>query len=1004
MKENDKKNRWLKPLIIIVIAAVVIYLIYRQVTDMLFGGAVAVSVEDVYTTIQQCMAPIILVCAVIVAAAVVSVMIRKKEKHLVKLVRWNSVLAVVLAVAVAANWICLDIQYSLLNKALTGSDGLSEETEETSLALTEEITGEGIVLLKNENNSLPIESGTKLNVFGWGSTQPIYGGTGSGSVDESTAVSLLEGLENAGFEINETLVDFYTEYRSDRPEVGMGTVDWTIPQPTMAEYDEAGVFEDAQEYSDTAVIVITRSGGEGMDLPEKYSTESSYNKSQQGSDVVYSTQEDDIDTDKTYLELSNREIDMVERVTGEFENVYVVINSANAMELGWLDEYENIDAALWIGGSGARGFNALGSVLCGDVNPSGRLVDTYVYDLKSTPTYNNYGNYEYTNSEEITGSSENVAKFVNYVEGIYVGYKFYETAAVEGLIDYDTTVQYPFGYGLSYTTFEKSITDMQDDGTTITLEVTVTNTGDTAGKDVVEIYYTPPYYNGGIEKASTNLVQFEKTDLLEPGESQAVTVSFDYEDMASYDDLGYGCYVLEHGDYEITLNSDSHTVLDSVTVTLDDDIIYNEENDGARSSDETVATNQFEDARGDVTYLSRANGFANYAEATAAPTNFEMSEEDIENYHCKNNYDASEYDDDNAEMPVTGADNGLTITDMTGLDYDDGQWEDFLDQLTVDEMVNLVANGGFQTVAVESVDSPATTDSDGPAGISSNFNSSISGVAYPPAVVIASTWNKELANERGTQVGIECNELGVTGWYGPAMNIHRSAFSGRNFEYYSEDGTLSGLIGAEEVGGATSQGVMTYVKHFALNDQETNRTNGICTWATEQSIREIYLKAFEGAFKDGESLAVMTSFNSIGAVWAGSNSSLLKSVLREEWGFHGAVITDAMDPLADFYMDLNEGIRNGLTKGLSMTDSTDSITDTDSASTVIALREAAHETLYGVANSNAVGNDAGMADWVKVFIGVDVVLVVLLAVTEYLLIMRYRKQMGKQAAKVKLDK
>lgn len=1004
MKENDKKNRWLKPLLIIVIAAVIIYLVYRQLTNMLFGGAVAVSMEDVYTTIQQCMAPIILVFIVVIAAIVVSVIIRRKEKPFVKLVRWNSVLAVVLVVAVAANWICLDIQYSLINKVLTGSDGLSEETEATSLALTEEITEEGIVLLKNENNSLPIESGTKLNVFGWGSTQPIYGGTGSGSVDESTAVSLLEGLENAGFEINETLVDFYTEFRTDRPEVGMGTVDWTIPQPTMEEYDETGIFENAQEYSDTAVIVITRSGGEGMDLPEKYSTESSYNKSQQGSDVIYSTQEDDIDTDKTYLELSNREIDMVERVTDEFENVYVVINSANAMELGWLDEYENIDAALWIGGSGARGFNALGSVLCGEVNPSGRLVDTYVYDLKSTPTYNNYGNYEYTNSEEITGSPENVAKFVNYVEGIYVGYKFYETAAVEGLIDYDTTVQYPFGYGISYTTFEKSITDMQDDGTTITLEVTVTNTGDTAGKDVVEIYYTPPYYNGGIEKASTNLVQFEKTDLLEPGDSQTVTVSFDYEDMASYDDLGYGCYVLEHGDYEITLNSDSHTVLDSVTVTVDEDVIYNDENDGARSSDETAATNQFEDARGDVTYLSREDGFANYEEATAAPTDFEMSEEDIENYHCKNNYDASEYDDVDAEMPVTGADNGLTITDMTGLDYDDSQWEDFLDQLTVNEMVNLVANGGFQTVAVESVDSPATTDSDGPAGITSNFNSSISGVAYPPAVVIASTWNKELANERGTQVGIECNELGVTGWYGPAMNIHRSAFSGRNFEYYSEDGTLSGLIGAEEVGGATSQGVMTYVKHFALNDQETNRTNGICTWATEQSIREIYLKAFEGAFKDGESLAVMSSFNSIGTAWAGSNSSLLESVLREEWGFHGAVVTDAMDPLADFYMDLNEGIRNGLTKGLSMTDSTDSIKDTDSASTVIALREAAHETLYGVANSNAVGNDTGMADWVKVFVGADVLLVVLLAAAECLLIMRYRKQMGKNIAKIEITK
>ena len=620
------------------------------------------------------------------------------------------------------------------------------------------------------------------------------------------------------------------------------------------------------------------------------------------------------------------------------------------------------------------------------------MVDTYVYDLSATPTSNNYGNFTYANSEEITGSEENVAKFVNYVEGIYVGYKFYETAAVEGLIDYDSTVQYPFGYGLSYTTFDESITDIEDDGTNITLEVTVTNTGDVAGKDVAEVYYTPPYYNGGIEKASRNLVEFAKTDILEPGESQTLEISFAYEDMASYDDQVNKSYVLEHGDYEITLNTDAHTVVDSKTVTVEKDIIYNDENDGKRSTDKVAATNQFDDARGEVTYLSRENGFANYEEATAAPGNVEMTEEEMQVYIAKNTFDAADYDDPDAEMPTTGADNGLTIQDMKGLDYDDEKWDKLLDQLTVDEMSTLVADGGFHMVGIDSVNSPETTDCDGPAAISSNFNSSIKGSAFPSAVVIASTWNKELAKERGTQMGKECNELGVTGWYGPAMNIHRSAFSGRNFEYYSEDGTLSGFMGGNEVAGATEQGIMTYVKHFAMNDQETNRTNGLCTWATEQSIREIYLKGFERAFKDGKSLAVMSSFNSIGARWAGSNSSLLQSVLRDEWGFHGAVDTDAMDPLADFYMDLNSGIRTGLTHGLSMTGGDGLIENTDQAGTVIALREAAHENLYAVANSNAMDKETGTPDWVKIFIGADVAVLLLLAIGEYLVIRNYRKE------------
>lgn len=994
-KEEKNENKGKKPLIIVAIIAVIAviaFLIYRKVYDMLFGGAVAVSIEDVYSTINACKVPIICIVVGIIAAIVVAVLAGKKEAALRKMIRWQSLMAGILVVVVAVNVICLNIEYSLINKVMTGSKGLSEETSEESKKLVEEIADEGVVLLKNENDSLPISTDTKLNIFGWGSTQPIYGGTGSGSVSEETAVSLIQGIENAGFETNKELTKFYTDYRSDRPEIGMGGVDWTSVQPTIKDYNDAGIFEQAKEYSDTAVVVLTRSGGEGPDLPEKMSTDNTYNKTQMGGDVVYTTQEEDGGSDVSYLELTSRERDMLEEVNKDFSNVIVIVNSANAMELGFLDEYENINAALWIAGAGETGFNALGSILSGEVNPSGRLVDTYVYDLTKTPTYNNFGNFQYTNSSDVTGSDESTAAFVNYVEGIYVGYKFYETAAVEGLIDYDSTVQFPFGYGLSYTTFEKKITDFKADGKTVTMQVEVKNTGDTAGKDVVEVYYTPPYYNGGIEKASTNLVEYAKTGMIKPGESETVTVTFDYEDMASYDEKTNEAYVLEHGDYEITLNSDAHTVLDSKTVTVEDDVIYDEEHDGARSDDEIVATNQFEDAEGDVEYLSRADGFANYDEVTAAPTDFEMSEEEQANYSSKATYNAADYDEADAEMPTTGADNGLTIQDMTGLAYDDEKWDDLLDQMTVEEMETMVENGGFQMVGADSINNPTSTACDGPAGISSNFNSSISGTAFPPATLIAATWNQELAYERGQQVGKECNELGVTGWYGPAMNIHRSAFGGRDFEYYSEDATISYYTGAGEVKGATEQGVICYIKHFAMNDQETNRTAGICTYATEQAIREIYLKGFEGAVKEGGSLGIMSSFNSIGTQWAGANEALLTEVLRNEWGFHGAVITDAMDPLADFYMDLNRGIRTGLTQGLSMTGGEGLITDTDDANTVIALRNAAHENLYAAANSNAMNLETGMGTWAKIFIGADVVIGLLLIAGEVLVIRNYKKR------------
>mgnify|MGYP002511565081 CR=1 FL=1 len=990
MNEKKKLPGWLIPAIVIAIAAVIGFVIYQKVYNLLFGGAVAVSIEDIYSNIYACRWQLILIGVAIAAAIAVSIAVIKLPKAKKSMIRWQSLIAAVLVVAVAVNWICLGTEYSLLNQVLADSSGLTDETKAASLALTKEIAEEGIVLLKNDGDSpLPISKDAKLNVFGWGSTMPMYGGTGSGSVDESTAVTLLQGLKNAGFTLNDELSQFYVDYCSKRPVVGMGEVDWTVVQPTMDEYDAAHVFEDAKSFSNTALIVITRAGGEGMDLPDVYSSECTYNKSQMGGDVVYSTQEDDIDSSKSYLELTNRERQMVERVTSEFDNVYVVFNSSNVMEMGWVDEY-NVDAALWVAGTGVNGFDALGEILSGAVNPSGRTTDTWVYDLKATPTANNFGNFTYSNSSQITGSDANTAKFVNYVEGIYLGYKFYETAAVEGLIDYDKTVQYPFGYGLSYTTFDREISNFTDDGKTITIEITVTNTGSAAGKDVAEIYFNPPYTNGGIEKASANLVEFAKTGLIQPGSSEKVTITFDYEDMASYDDLGHGCYVLEKGEYIVSLNTDSHTVVDSRTVTVDADRVYDDSHDGKRDSDHVAAVNHFDQARGHVTYLSRKDGFANYDEATAAPASLEMTAEEMAVYQCKNNFDPADYDDPNAAMPTTGAKNGLTLADMVGLDYDDPKWNNLLDQLTVDEMVNMVTDGGFKSTAMPSISSPESVDSDGPAGISSMFNAN-SGTAYPAATMIAATWNKDLAYRRGAQIGIECGELDTTGWYGPGIDIHRTAFSGRNFEYYSEDGTLSGIIGGLEVQGATEKGVMVYVKHFVLNDQETNRTNGVCTWTTEQALREIYLKGFEKGFKDGKCTAVMSSFNSVGAEWAGSCESLLVNVLREEWGFHGAVNTDAMDPLADFYMDLNRGIRTGLTKGLSFAANPELLHNTDQVGTVIALREAAHENLYAQANSNAMYSEGGMPTWVKMFIAADVVLLVLLAGAEFLVLRKYKK-------------
>lgn len=719
----------------------------------------------------------------VVAVLLIAVMIacRKQSKSKKYLIRWQAGLGMVLALAITVNLILTGPMYSMVTLA-TGGGKVSEENVASATQLCENIADEGIVLLDNDG-TLPMAKNSKLNVFGWASTNPCYGGTGSGALSDAyPTVTLLEGLKNAGFELNTELSDFYTSYRADRPEVGMFSQDWTLPEPEAAQYTDE-MMNNAKAFSDTAMVVITRVGGEGADLPTDvsqvtYDAGHSYN---------------DFEPGDHYLQLSKTEKDMIDLVCKNFDKVVVVYNGANAMELGWVKDYSQIKSVVWCAGTGQSGFNALGSILCGDVNPSGRTIDTFVYDLTQTPTANNFGNFTYTNMDEFKASSfgaDTIPAFVNYVEGIYVGYKFYETAAAEGLIDYDKTVVYPFGRGLSYTTFTQTLNSVTEADGTITVDVTVTNTGSASGKEVVEVYYNPPYTNGGIEKASANLIGFAKTSELAPGASENVTVTFKAEDMASYDTYGKGCYVLEKGDYVISINADSHTVLDSKVYNVASDIVYDASN--KRESDVEVADNKFDFAEGNVTYLSRADGFANYAEATAAPADFELPTEAKATFYNNSNWNPEDFNNADDVAPTTGAKNGLKLKDMVGVDYNDAQWDTFLDQLTVSDMDSLIALGGYQSVAVSSIGKVQAIDCDGPASINNNFTQQGS-IGFPSAVMIAATWNTDLAHDFGTSIGKMADDMDVSGWYAPAMNIHRSAFAGRNFEYYSEDGVLSGL-------------------------------------------------------------------------------------------------------------------------------------------------------------------------------------------------------------------
>ncbi|HJD17630.1 MAG TPA: glycoside hydrolase family 3 C-terminal domain-containing protein [Candidatus Fournierella excrementavium] len=969
----------------------------------------AINIQDVINVLASVKTHLIVLGVALVVALAVIIACKALPVAKRKLARSSALVALALAVIIVVNTICFGPMFTMINLAM-GGGSITEESMAEAYEVNTELVSEGVTLLEN-NGALPLASGSNVNVFGWASTAPVYGGVGSGALNDQYAVTdLITGLTNAGLNVNQDLVDFYEAYQAERPSVGMWAQDWTLPEPNVNAYTDE-LMASAKEFSDTALVVISRPGGENADMPTDMAAvvDGSWleRDALTGNSYFNGVYDDtlnegnDWDEGDHYLQLSNREEEMLQMVCDNFDKVIVLINTNNAMELGFLQEY-GVDAAVYTPCPGQNGFDAVGLVLAGEVNPSGKTVDTFLYDLFNTPIANNFGQFMYDNMDEFTvtsvdfGSGEEkpgVPSFVNYVEGIYVGYKFYETAAAEGLIDYDSTVVYPFGYGLSYTTFEQTMSDLTVDGDTISFDVTVTNTGSVAGKNVVEVFFNPPYTNGGIEKATANLVAFDKTDILEPGASQTLTISFKAEDMASYDTYGEAAYVLEAGDYVISINSDSHTVLDSRVYNVPETIVYDE----GRSNDLTAPTNQFENVEGDVTYLSRADHFANYAEATAAPASMSMSEEDKATFLNNANYDPNNYNNADDVMPTTGAQNNIQLVQMRGLDYDDPQWDTFLDQLTVSEMSELIAMGGYQTAPINSIGKVQTYDCDGPASINNNFTQQGS-IGFAGTVMMASTWNTDTVYKFGASIGRMADDLDVSGWYAPAMNIHRSAFSGRNFEYYSEDGVLSGKLAAQAVQGAESHGVYSYIKHYALNDQETNRNTMLCTWASEQSIREIYLKPFELAVKEGGADAVMSSFNYIGTEWAGASNALCNTVLRDEWGFVGMVLTDYFGVYG--YMDADQAIRNGTDFCLvNYPTETNYLTDTTSATGVLAARQACKNILYTVVNSRAYMEEnlnPGLPTWQLIGYGIDAVLVLILAALEIKAVKNYKRRVSEQ--------
>ena len=1000
-------------------------LIIKLVTPMLVNfGASAADVSSYITSLSTYIYVILGSLLAMIVVMFVAHCAKKGSRHVI---RWTAGIAWVLVVVLVVNLICYGPMNAIVSGFLNASKAeMSDDVVGNSLRVSSEVGDEGMVLVKN-NGLLPLaEDNRQLNVFGWSSVYPVYSGTGSANSGDAVTppVGILLSLRDAGFTMNDELTNLYLNYCQSRPTISMNSQDWTLPEPTRAAYTDE-LLSNAAAFSDTAVLVIGRTGGENADLPHDMNAviHNTYDLAQ--TDVVGTKYKgnygytagtyrnngdyDDFEPGEHYLELSRTEEDLVDMVCTNFKKVIVVINANNAMELDWVDRYDSIGAVILAPGTGNSGMTALGRILNGTVNPSGKTVDTFLKDLTKAPTYNHSGtsgNHIYTDTEDLVKnvgrndlSFQGVFSFTDYVEGIYMGYKFYETAAEEGLIDYNEYVQYPFGYGLSYTTFRQEITDFKQNDDSVTVEVTVKNTGSVAGKDVVELYFTPPYTNGGIEKASVNLVDFAKTELLKPGASQKITITVPLEELASYDSsclkTANGGYILESGTYQLSIRSDSHTVLDSRDFEISTDVDYS--TDG-RPSDKTAPTNRFDYAQGDMQYLSRKDGFANYETVTAVHTDFSLAKETAKEIEAISvaKYKPTKYDNPDDVMPTLGADNGLKLADLTGKSYDDPMWDQLLDQLSLEDMIKLINEGGWKTASIPSVGKIATSDCDGPAGLS-NYVTHTMGTQFPTEVLMAQTWNKELAEKIGSAIAQEFANAKNYGWYGPAVNLHRSAFSGRNYEYYSEDAVLSGKFASAEVNGAAQFGVYAFIKHFAANDQETNRCAFLLTYMPEQTLRENVLRPFEIVVKNFDYehgvLGVMTAYNWLGTVPVISNHELLTDVLRGEWGFIGTVISDYNGSYGFQLSDAAVRAGNDLMLGYGMNES-NQFEDTDAATLVLAMRQSCKNILYTVGNSGYYADptaltEEGPDNMTRLFTTVNVSVCTAAALIELVVVIRW---------------
>lgn len=895
-----------------------------------------------------------------------------KKGKIISLVAIGAIAAVTVTVNILALGVFRDTLQNFVFGVKVDASAASQNRE-AGEKLAKQIEEEGIVMVKNDNNVLPLnkKEDKKVNVFGWSASHWIPGGSGSGRVVDNSSgnslfakTGLLEALNAEGVETNEDLNAFYRKYANERPGYRDGTLNTydyqysRIIEPKISEYED-NLLEDAEGFSDTAIVVLGRITGESNDAPKvQY----------KGKGTTGSPD----DAEKTYLDASSEELELLEYVAGTYKKVIVVVNSTNTMNLQFLDMIQGLDSCLVVGGSGINAATGIVSVLYGDTNPSGKLTDTYAYEFSSNPTFVNSGSDGtsfYTNGSGLypadnrttnpnVGNSPKYqgVSYLDYTEGIYVGYKWYETADHEGYWDdvdnefgkgYEGVVQYPFGYGLSYTSFSWEVVDLSeqlDSGLKkdqdVSITVRVKNTGEVAGKDVVELYYTAPYIKDEIEKSYVSLVGFGKTQLLEPGKFEDITITFNVQDLASYDysdanSDGNTGYELDSGEYQFKLMTDSHNVKEVVTsaaskassgiisYNVPNKVQYRTDKDSKLDVDNKFTGEEAidgvgidgEDSGANIIYLSRADFKGTF------PIEKEAARSMTDNVKALNKYtsEMARSDIDTADPDVTmGAKNDLKVYDSStkeltelgerlGADFDDPEWEDLLDQLTENEMKNLTLHGYTKTSKVDSIGKPELRDVDGPNQIGS-FNVSNAGTGFPNATVMAQTWSKELAYSFGLALGAETRTLGYSGWYGPGINIHRSPFGGRNYEYFSEDSYLTGVMAAEEIRGSRNQGVYCYLKHLICYEQESAR-DGIYVWLTEQALREIYLKPFRTTIFEGKANGIMTSYNRLGAVWAGGSKGLITGVLRDEWNFHGSVLTDYADH-QDF-MNGDQALRAG---------------------------------------------------------------------------------------------